>query len=139
MIRVVFIVPHVEQELPTFLEDLSSLSDCRGVRVALSLVFGIMLCRLLWPICLAHCDACPSIIAFDYPFCIFKLFCSLVDRIGDVMVSVLVSSAVDRGFEPQSVQTKGFKIGICCFSAKPAALRRKSKNWLARNPNNVSE
>jgi hypothetical protein len=105
-------VPHVEQELPTFLEDLSSLSDCRGVRVALSLVFGIMLCRSLWPICFAHCDVCPSINAFDYTFCIFKLFFSLVDRIGGVMVNVFVSSAVDRGFEPQSVQTKDYKIGI---------------------------
>jgi hypothetical protein len=28
---------------------------------------------------------------------------------------------------------------MCCFSAKHAALRRKSKNWLARNHNNVSE
>jgi hypothetical protein len=28
-------------------------------------------------------------------------------------------------------------IGICCFSAKHAALRRKSKFWLARNRNNV--
>jgi hypothetical protein len=31
------------------------------------------------------------------------------------------------------------EIGICSFSAKNAALRRKSKNWLARNQNNVSE
>jgi hypothetical protein len=49
------------------------------------------------------------------------------------------SSAVDRGFEPQSGQTKHYKIGICCFSAKHAALRRKSKDWLAWNQNNVSE
>ena len=27
------------------------------------------------------------------------------------------------------------KIDICCFSAKHAALRRKSKDWLARNQN----
>ena len=60
-------------------------------------------------------------------------------RIGGVMVSVLASSAVDRGFEPRSGQTKDYKIGICCFSAKHAALRRKSKDWLARNQNNVSE
>jgi hypothetical protein len=33
---------------------------------------------------------------------------------------------VDRGFEPQSDQTKGYNIGICCFSAKYAALRSKS-------------
>jgi hypothetical protein len=34
---------------------------------------------------------------------------------------------------------KDYEIGICCFSAKHAALRRKSKDWLARNQNNVSE
>ena len=55
------------------------------------------------------------------------------------MVGVLVSSAVDRGFEPRSGQTKDYAIGICCFSAKHVALRRKSKDWLARNQNNVSE
>jgi hypothetical protein len=55
------------------------------------------------------------------------------------MVSLLASSAVDRGFEPRSGQTKDYKIGISCFSAKHAALRRKSKDWLARNQNNVSE
>jgi hypothetical protein len=47
--------------------------------------------------------------------------------------TMLTSSAVDRGFEPRSGQTKDFKIGICCFPAKHhAALRRKS------NHNNVS-
>jgi hypothetical protein len=35
--------------------------------------------------------------------------------------------------------TKEYKIGIYCFSAKHAALRRKSKEWLAQNQNNVSE
>ena len=48
-------------------------------------------------------------------------------RIDDVMVSVLASSAVDRGFEPRSGQTKDYAIGMCCFSAKYAALRGKSK------------
>jgi hypothetical protein len=42
------------------------------------------------------------------------------NRIGGIMVSVLTSSAVDRGFEPWSGQTKDYKIGICCFSAKHA-------------------
>ena len=56
------------------------------------------------------------------------------------MISVLALSAVDRGFEPRSGQTKDYKISICCFSAKHAALRRKSKDWLARNQNvNVSQ
>ena len=55
------------------------------------------------------------------------------------MVSVLASSAVDDGFEPRSGQTKDYKIGICCFSTKHTALRRKSKDWLAQNQNNMSE
>jgi hypothetical protein len=55
------------------------------------------------------------------------------------MVSVLASSAVDHGFKPRSGQTKDYKIGICYLSAKHAALRSKSKDWLARNQNNVSE
>ena len=54
------------------------------------------------------------------------------------MVSVLASGAVDRDFEPRSGQTKDYEISICCFSAKHAALKRKSKDWLARNQNNVS-
>ena len=32
-----------------------------------------------------------------------------------------------------------YKVDICCFSAKHTALRRKSKNGLARNQENVSE
>ena len=56
------------------------------------------------------------------------------------MVSVLASSAVDPRFESRSGQTKGYTIGICCFSTKHASLRRKrKKDWLARNQNNVSE
>ena len=49
------------------------------------------------------------------------------------MVSVLTSSAVDRWFEFLSGN-----ICICCFSAKQAALRGKSKDWLAQYQNNVS-
>jgi hypothetical protein len=49
-------------------------------------------------------------------------------NIGGVMVSMLASG-----------QTKDYKIGICRFSTNHAALRSKSKYWLARNQNNVSE
>jgi hypothetical protein len=55
------------------------------------------------------------------------------------MVNMPTSSEVGRGFEPRSGPTKDYKIGICFFSAKHAALRRKIKNWLARNQDNVSE
>ena len=61
------------------------------------------------------------------------------NRIGGVIVCVFASNAIDRGFEPQSGQTKDYKIGIWCFSAKHTALRGKSKDWSARNKNNVSE
>ena len=60
-------------------------------------------------------------------------------RIGGVMVNVLASNEVDRGFEPRSGQTKDYTIGICYFSVKQAALRSKNKDWLPRNQNNVSE
>jgi hypothetical protein len=49
-----------------------------------------------------------------------------VDRIGGVMVSLLAISAVDRGFESRLGQTKDYKIGICCFSAKHTTLRTKT-------------
>ena len=67
------------------------------------------------------------------------LITKYLNRIDGAMVSVLASSAVYRGFEPRSGQTKDYEIGICCFSAKHSALRRKSKDWLARNHDNVSE
>ena len=53
------------------------------------------------------------------------------------MVSVFASSVVDRGFEPRSGQIKDYKIDICFFSSKHAALRREreSKDWLARDQN----
>ena len=54
------------------------------------------------------------------------------------MVSLLASSAVDRGFEPWSGHTKDYNVSIGCFSTKHAALRGNSKDWLVRNQNNVS-
>jgi len=67
----------------------------------------------------------------------YRSFCS--NRIGDVIVSVFALSAVDRGFQPRSVQTKHYKIGVCCFPAKNAALMRKRKYWFALNHENMSE
>ena len=78
-------------------------------------------------------------------FCHIVLLCPsnrlICIAIGCVIVSMFASRAVDRGFEPRSGQRKYYKIGICCFSAKHAALiiRRKSKDWLSRNQDNVSE
>jgi hypothetical protein len=55
------------------------------------------------------------------------------------MIGMLASSVVECGLESQSGQTKNYKIGICYFSTKHTALRRKSKDWLAWNQDNVSE
>jgi hypothetical protein len=71
--------------------------------------------------------------------CCKLLFMLLYNRICGVMVSVLASNTVDRGFEPLSGQHKDYKICTFWFSAKHAALRRKSKDWLAWNQDNVSE
>jgi hypothetical protein len=68
-----------------------------------------------------------------------QVFSYVHNRICDVMVSALASSTVDNGFESRSGQTKDYHIGICCFSVKHEALRRKSKCWMARNQDNVSE
>ena len=39
------------------------------------------------------------------------------------MVSVFVSRAVDRGFEPRLGQTKDYEISICCVSTKEKGQR----------------
>ena len=56
-----------------------------------------------------------------------------------ILVCMLVLSAVDRCFEPHSGKPSDYVIGICWFSAKYAALKKKSKEWLARNQDNMSE
>jgi hypothetical protein len=43
-----------------------------------------------------------------------------LNSISSVMVIVLVSSAIDRGFEPWSGQTKDYNISIACFTVKHA-------------------
>ena len=60
-------------------------------------------------------------------FSFINIFSSL-HSISGVMVGMLTSSVEDCGFEPQLGQIKDYKIGICCCSAKQAALRRKSKD-----------
>ena len=48
-------------------------------------------------------------------------------------MSLLDSNAVDRRLKPRSGQTKDYEIGSWCLLVKHAALRSKSKDWLARN------
>ena len=62
-----------------------------------------------------------------------------VCRISGVTISVLVWRAVDIGFQVDVGSYQRIKIDICCFSAKDATLRNKSRDWLVRNLDNVSE
>jgi hypothetical protein len=55
------------------------------------------------------------------------------------MVSEFDSSVVDPGFDPRLDQTNDYKIDISYFSSNHAAIRRKIKDWLAWNQDNVSE
>jgi hypothetical protein len=43
-------------------------------------------------------------------------------RIGNVMVSVVVHGAIDRGFVCRLGQIKDYEINVCCFSAKHTVL-----------------
>ena len=79
-----------------------------------------------------HFDCCSS--SFNY----FNVV-PLLDPVSGVKLSLRTVSAVERGFKLQMGQTKDHKIGIFCFHAKHAVLRRKSNDWLARNQDNVSE
>ena len=58
----------------------------------------------------------------------------LGNRIGNEMVCMITSNAVNRVFEP-----KDYKIGICCFFAKYTDLMSCIKVWLTRNLDNVSK
>jgi hypothetical protein len=62
-------------------------------------------------------------LVFNYAIELLRLL-HVHNSIGGVMVSLLASSAVDRGFNAWSGQTKDYKIGICCFSTKHAASKR---------------
>lgn len=54
-----------------------------------------------------------------------------VVAVQDIILILLISSAVDCGFESQWSKTR--------FSAKHIALMSKDKDWLAQSQNNVSE
>ena len=61
------------------------------------------------------------------------------NHVGDVMVSVLSSSAVDRRFKFRSGEPKTIILVYFCFSVKHTALSRKKNDWLARNQDKVFE
>ena len=57
-------------------------------------------------------------------------FHNILNHIGPVIVSLLASSAVHRGLERWSVQTKDYIISIYYFSTKYTAVRSTNKDWL---------
>jgi hypothetical protein len=64
-------------------------------------------------------------------YCNFVLQRNLREIFTRLKHSVFTASAVAGGFEPRWGKTKDYRTGICCFSAKHAALMIKSKDWLA--------
>ena len=50
---------------------------------------------------------------------------------------VLASSVVYRWLETLLGKIKDYKIVMCCFVANRAALRTKSKDWLAQKEDNA--
>jgi activator of 2-hydroxyglutaryl-CoA dehydratase len=83
----------------------------------------------------------------DVRFLPSSVFCTLLGFHFDafakifssVMVSMPVMSAVDHEFKSRLGQTKEYIICICFFCAKHSILRRKSKEWLAEEQDNVSK
>jgi hypothetical protein len=61
-------------------------------------------------LCTYYCERVIFLLIKPYRWCI---------------VSVLVSSVVDRRLEPRSGQNNDYIISICCFSAKHTALRSR--------------
>ena len=121
-------------------------------KINLLKVLTIIYCRLSWMFDFRILKSCRHVFLnlifsdnmhIQQMYCIYGIYMYMyvlfIYRIGGVMVSMLASSVVDCGFESLSVQAKDYKIGICCFSAKHIALRRKSNDWLAQNQNNMSE
>ena len=53
------------------------------------------------------------------------------NRVGGVMVSVLVSVRQILCSNPGSDQTKDYNIDMCCFTNKHEASRSKNKDWLS--------
>ena len=63
----------------------------------------------------------------------------IVATVWYVFACVLASSVIEHGSDSRSGQTKDYGIGICCFFAKHEAIRRKNKDWLSRNLDNMPE
>ena len=134
------------------LKHLPSLNICHLRSEALGHLesdFAVMMCRrfsknspILFWLCKKNCFFGQFLILLnEYYFSYNQVLISgqlqqqilgtTVNRISGVMVSKLALSVLDCGFKPQSCRAKDYKIGICCFSAKHTALRRKIKDWLS--------
>ena len=96
------------KDINTLLKSILSLAYRRKMALAIIFLFKVYFCF--------------PILSYDG----LVYYQTFKNRIGGVMVNVLASSAVDRGFEPRWGQTIDYEIAICCFFAKRAALRRKS-------------
>jgi hypothetical protein len=89
----------------------------------------------MWPVSLQRPFVCLYSDLFSVYLMVFTTFSIIpivqyyINRIGDVMINVLASNIVYRGFEHRSGQTKEYKNGICCFPTKQV-VSRTITGWL---------
>ena len=111
--------------------------------IAIGNVNGLHMLYLLYSIFSFICMFCRSLFVLLYFF--FCPLCCLFFFNIRILITPLVStnssfysSEVNSRFKPWFCQTNDYDIGIYC-SATHVALRKKSKDWLAWNQDNVSE
>lgn len=61
-----------------------------------------------------------------------------INYIDGAIVRVLTAGAIDREFEPQSCQSKDYKIAMCCFFSNHTSLLSMT-NWLRIRKNGSSD
>ena len=75
-----------------------------------------------------HAKVFVFVLFFVWPILSMSLDCPFfINLIGGVMIRVFASSAVDRGFEPRSGQTRDYTIDLCCFSAKHSIKEKEQR------------
>ena len=97
---------------------------------------------LLWGSCCSV--VCSLLSVLQNIVCHFDLFLfTIVFSVNRLSASDLPLGVFEQQFAPRLGQTKDYNICMYCFfakhTAKHTALKRKSKEWLARIQDNVSE
>jgi len=80
-----------------------------------------------------------NLIRFNRTDVVCLIICDLLIQLYDPIEFYFSQGRMVLQSSPRSGQTKDYNIGVYCFSAEHAAIRRKSEDWLDRNQDNVFE